>query len=555
MAYSPTRFARAGIGLGNSGRLRQRFHCGFRCIDSRTSHAKGHMSLAVETFLGYDRFGFIQRSLVQTDTFDVGWDTANYALADVSLDAFTLSGSGTVGSLASITGTGAFTLDAFTASGTGKAIVTGTSSTSLSAFTTSATGNVTVSGTASATLGAFTTSATGKVIITGTGAATLDAFTGSGSGDLIASGTGTATLGAFTVAGTGEVINPPITGTLSVTLSDFTAYGIGGAPTADAFTSLAFQNDAFQLSVVDAVYQSNAFQSDTFPTLGDDPDVLQAASASAGAFSTSGSFTVAFAPSAALAGTGSLLATATVDTPAFSGFVQQDAFQSSGITTPTSYDRSGEASGAFTVTGDFVTTFIRSATLSGTGFLTQLQDTSLPFPRTELIGYADITANAGRIGSGTNGRLDADGVVTATARLIHNRSAALGGAGTLWTIGGLQQLPASATLSGSSTLASDRQKVVSAGAAIVLSGAGMTAAAAMNGAIFAGLQTSGRGTVAATAFARRFASQNASGGGTLTAGAIAIRATSATLSGSGGFSLTAKKTNRASYPAALLIGV
>lgn len=489
------------------------------------------MPFAYETFVGYDEFGFIQRSFVQTDSFDIGWDTANQAFADVALDAFTLSGTGTVGASA-ITGTLSVTLDAFTASATAKALVTGTLATT--------------------TPGTFTALGTAKAIAAGTASITLDAFTAAASGDSIASGTGTATLGAFTLAGTGTV---PVSGSLSVTLGAFTLYGTGGGPTSDAFTALAFQNDAFQLTPVDAVFQSNAFQSDTFPTLGDDPDVLQAASASAGAFSTSGSFTVAFAPSAALAGTGSLLATATVDTPAFSGFVQQDAFQSSGITTPTSYDRSGEASGAFTVTGDFVTTFIRSATLSGTGFLTQLQDTSLPFPRTELIGYADITANAGRIGSGTNGRLDADGVVTATARLIHNRSAALGGAGTLWTIGGLQQLPASATLSGSSTLASDRQKVVSAGAAIVLSGAGMTAAAAMNGAIFAGLQTSGRGTVAATAFARRFASQNASGGGTLTAGAIAIRATSATLSGSGGFSLAAKKTNRQAYPAALLIGV
>jgi hypothetical protein len=553
MVDRPTRYARAGIGLSGQGFPTPRWHCGFRCLDSRTVGVKGHMPFAYETFVGYDRFGFIQESVVQADSFDVGTDPALYGLGTATLDAFTLSGTGTVGAAAN-NGTLSVTLDAFTASGTAKAIVTGTlATTTPAAFTMSGTATALIRGTlATTTPGTFTALGTAKAIVSGTAAITLDAFTASASGDSIASGTGTATLDPFTLAGTGAAI---ISGSLAVTLGSFTLSGTGGGPTNDAFTALGFQNDAFQLTPVDAVFQSDAFQSDTFPTLGADPTVLPASGSGAGAFSTSGSFNVTYSTGATLAGAGAVTAGATKDAPAFAGFVQADAFQSTGDT-PTVYDRPASGAGAFFASGDFAIVHTRSATLVGTGYLTDLSGTDIPFPRTVLIGYGDMTATGGRTPSGIRADLDGGGIVTVAANRIHNRSASLAGAGSVTSNAGKTLMLATATLSGSATAtATDPIRIRGVAGNIILSGGGVQTAAGVNGAIFTGARPAGRGTLAASVYAIRPASQNASGSGTLTVSTVAIRAASATLNGRGSMATVGKKTNRAAYPVALLIGV
>lgn len=490
--------------------------------------------------------------------------------------ADTLSASGTVGATTA-TGTLAKTEAADTLSGIGKVTVSATLAKTEAADTAGGTGKVTVKGTVAVTESADTATTTAKVIVTGTLAKTAAADTLTATGtvaDKIATGTLARTEAADTLTGTGTVANTVHTGTLARTEAADTLAGtgkiivsgtLGVTEAADtlvagnvdagpAFQTTGFQNDAFQLATADPVFQSDAFQADTFPTLGASAPSFPASAEAKGAFTTSGSFAVAASASATLSGAGSLSATGNLDLPAFAGFVQADAFQSSG-SAATLYDRPASGAGQFTLTGSFTGNYSAVAALSGTGTLwAAVGADNFLTASAIIVGYGDISALAGRSRE-ARAEADGSGSVAATARLLHTRTATLSGAGTVTAQAGLQLMFATAELVGAGAATADTLKTVLVSVPVVLQGGGVMAAATFDGSIQIGMQMAGAG--AATAIANRIirTSQNASGSGTLLVSAVAVRAARATLGGVGGMATLGKKTNRQSYPSALLIGV
>ena len=119
----------------------------------------------------------------------------------VTLPALTASGAGVV----AIVGTGAATLPAITATGAGSVAVQGAGSVTLPSLAAAGAGSVAVQGAGSTTLPALTASGAGAVAIQGAGAVTLPLLVASGSTSQTTTGDGAVTLPALTASGSGVV--------------------------------------------------------------------------------------------------------------------------------------------------------------------------------------------------------------------------------------------------------------------------------------------------------------------------------------------------------------
>lgn len=141
-----------------------------------------------------------------------------------TIGAVTADGSGSA--FAEITGSGAATIGAVTASGTAERSITGTGAATVASITASGTAEREIVGSGAATIAAVTASGSGSVAgnVTGTGAATIASVTASGTAERTITGTGAATTAAATASGTAERV---VTGSGSATVGALTASGSG----------------------------------------------------------------------------------------------------------------------------------------------------------------------------------------------------------------------------------------------------------------------------------------------------------------------------------------
>lgn len=111
------------------------------------------------------------------------------------------------GTASLVSGSGAATLGALTASATGKIVLPGVGSAALGALTASAAGLIAIGGSAAAGLGALSASATGLVAVGGTGSAALGVLTASAAGTVASTllGVGSANLGSLSASAAGSV--------------------------------------------------------------------------------------------------------------------------------------------------------------------------------------------------------------------------------------------------------------------------------------------------------------------------------------------------------------
>jgi hypothetical protein len=128
------------------------------------------------------------------------------------------------GGVGTITGTGAATLPALTASASGTPVITGSAAGTLPSATGAAAGSPVVSGSAAGTLSSTTGAASGTPVITGTGAGTVPSVTGSAANTT--TGTGAGTLPSLTGSGVGT---PVIVGSTDGTVPSLTG-AASGAP-------------------------------------------------------------------------------------------------------------------------------------------------------------------------------------------------------------------------------------------------------------------------------------------------------------------------------------
>lgn len=143
--------------------------------------------------------------------------TNTYGAAAVALEIVAATG---------VTGTGAATIAAVTASGTGERTVTGAGAATVPAATAAGTGARVVTGAGAAETPAATASGVGARIVIGTGAATTPAATAEGLGGVpgMVTGTGAATIAPVTASGVGTVtsaaqaatVDAPLPGSPSV---------------------------------------------------------------------------------------------------------------------------------------------------------------------------------------------------------------------------------------------------------------------------------------------------------------------------------------------------
>lgn len=138
----------------------------------------------------------------------------------------TLSGSGSVASVGSATGTASITLGALTVAGTGEVDVGGTLSVSLGALTAAGTAEIDVAGTFAVALSALTAAGAGDVDVSGTASLTFGSLTASGAGDVDVDGTFSVSLSALTVAGSGTS-QSFATGTAAIALGAASLAGTG----------------------------------------------------------------------------------------------------------------------------------------------------------------------------------------------------------------------------------------------------------------------------------------------------------------------------------------
>lgn len=122
-------------------------------------------------------------------------------------------------------GAGAVSLRPATAAGVGSQIFTGDGAASLRPLVVAGLGDMAPEGVGAATLRALVAAGTGSQLYTGAGAATLRAMLASGSGLMVPSGTGAAVLQALTASGAGTMGS--IEGAGAVTLAVFEASGSG----------------------------------------------------------------------------------------------------------------------------------------------------------------------------------------------------------------------------------------------------------------------------------------------------------------------------------------
>lgn len=109
----------------------------------------------------------------------------------------------------SITGTGAATAPAATASGEGAVSLTGAGTPTAPAAEAAGTGDVSLTGAGAAVAPADVAAGSGSVSLTGAGAATAPAANAAGAGSVALTGSGAATAPTATAAGTGVVTAPP----------------------------------------------------------------------------------------------------------------------------------------------------------------------------------------------------------------------------------------------------------------------------------------------------------------------------------------------------------
>lgn len=151
--------------------------------------------------------------------------------------AVTASGSGTIAH----TGTGAASTNVVTASGAGVISHTGTGSLTTTASTLSGTGTATgagVTGTGAIAVGAVTSSGTGKLTHISTGALSSNVVSITGAGKLTHSGTGALTNSAATLSGSG-FLGLGITGTGAIAIGNVVVSGTGNRIGWDAVPSAA----------------------------------------------------------------------------------------------------------------------------------------------------------------------------------------------------------------------------------------------------------------------------------------------------------------------------
>ncbi len=139
------------------------------------------------------------------------------------------------------TGTGAATLAALTAAGTGGFVAPGVGAATLATLVGAGIGGFVAPGVGTATLAALTGSGSGGFVAPGTGAATLAALTGAGTGGFVAPGTGAPTLAALLASGSGIASAPGTsTGVGVATITALVGAGLGSfSTTASGATTLA----------------------------------------------------------------------------------------------------------------------------------------------------------------------------------------------------------------------------------------------------------------------------------------------------------------------------
>jgi hypothetical protein len=163
------------------------------------------------------RFGSLSPDATAWADWPLTWTSGAAVLADQSGNGRSLTGVGVAyqgvpgpidPGAAGITGTGAVSASALTASGSGSLAISGTGAASFTARTASGSGSLgaaPITGTGAVSASVQTASGVGALSITGTGSATLSSRMASGSGVLAITGTGAATFTALTASGLGSI--------------------------------------------------------------------------------------------------------------------------------------------------------------------------------------------------------------------------------------------------------------------------------------------------------------------------------------------------------------
>lgn len=150
--------------------------------------------------------------------------TATISATDSAITAAGKSGiRSTGGAFSDTTG---IHIDNFSADDVASGGVTGTGALTTAAITASGAGTIGHTGTGAPTITAVTASGAGTLSHTGTGAATISNVTASGSGTLAHTGTGALTTNVATLSGTGS-LGAGITGTGAITIGNVTVSGTG----------------------------------------------------------------------------------------------------------------------------------------------------------------------------------------------------------------------------------------------------------------------------------------------------------------------------------------